>query len=136
MTKFAILLSFLLISVCFAETLSTGEDVATFVRSRIDGNGAAVFAKSSCPFCQRTNKLLMELQKNLKVVIETVQLDKLPGDDGPLIQKQLLETTGQRTVPNIFIGQRHIGGNSDLQELHSSGKLEAMLIKASGSSEL
>jgi len=37
-----------------------------------------------------------------------------PQDDGDAIQAALQEITGQRTVPNIFIGQKHIGGNSDL----------------------
>ena len=36
-------------------------------------------------------------------------------DDGSAIQSTLQEITGQRTVPNIFIGKQHIGGNSDLQ---------------------
>ena len=93
-----------------------------------------MFGKSYCPFCQRTDRLITELQKKVKVDVETVQLDKLPANDGSMIQNQLLETTGQRTVPNIFIGQKHIGGNLELQELHSSGQVEAMLAKASSSS--
>ena len=40
----------------------------------------------------------------------------LPLDDGSQIQAALKEMTGQTSVPNIFIGQKHIGGNSDLQE--------------------
>ena len=36
-------------------------------------------------------------------------------DDGSAIQSTLEDITGQRTVPNIFIGKQHIGGNSDLQ---------------------
>ena len=36
-------------------------------------------------------------------------------EDGAAIQDALEEITGQRSVPNIFIGQKHIGGNSDLQ---------------------
>lgn len=38
-------------------------------------------------------------------------------DDGSALQDALQEITGQRTVPNIFIKQKHIGGNSDLQGL-------------------
>eukprot|EP00977_Amphora_coffeiformis_P027976 scaffold34676_cov176-Amphora_coffeaeformis.AAC.5 len=49
---------------------------------------------------------------------DTVNLDRLPGGDGPKIQAELLRLTGQRTVPNIFVGGTHVGGNSDLQALH------------------
>jgi glutaredoxin 3 len=46
-------------------------------------------------------------------------------DDGADIQDALREITGQSTVPNIFIGQKHIGGNSDLQARKS--ELPALL---------
>lgn len=45
-------------------------------------------------------------------------------DDGAEIQEALLELTGQRTVPNVFIGGQHIGGNSDVQALKSADKLD------------
>jgi glutaredoxin len=41
--------------------------------------------------------------------------DSLPADDGSAMQSVLADMTGQSTVPNIFIAQKHIGGNSDLQ---------------------
>lgn len=44
--------------------------------------------------------------------------------DGSDIQDALYEITGQRTVPNVFIAGEHIGGNSDLQALHSKDLLE------------
>ena len=47
--------------------------------------------------------------------------------DGPFIQMELLQRFGQRTVPNVFIGSKHVGGNSDLQQLVSGGRLEQML---------
>lgn len=40
-------------------------------------------------------------------------------EDGAALQDALEEITGQRSVPNIFIGQKHIGGNSDLQSKKS-----------------
>ncbi|OJD19426.1 hypothetical protein AJ78_00600 [Emergomyces pasteurianus Ep9510] len=46
-------------------------------------------------------------------------------DDGAAIQEALAEISHQRTVPNIFIGQKHIGGNSDLQA--RKAELPAML---------
>lgn len=46
-------------------------------------------------------------------------------DDGSAIQSALQEISHQRTVPNIFINQKHIGGNSDLQAI--AGELPALL---------
>ncbi|THC98349.1 hypothetical protein EYZ11_002210 [Aspergillus tanneri] len=55
----------------------------------------------------------VELLKELGAKYRAVELDLL--DDGSAIQDALQELTSQRTVPNIFIKQKHIGGNSDLQ---------------------
>jgi glutaredoxin 3 len=52
-----------------------------------------------------------------------IELDQVP--DGSDIQAALADISGQRTVPNIYIGQKHIGGNSDLQA--KSGELKALL---------
>jgi glutaredoxin 3 len=46
------------------------------------------------------------------------------------MQDALEEITGQRSVPNIHIKQKHIGGNSDLQSLHKAGRLEPLLKEA------
>lgn len=50
-------------------------------------------------------------------------------DDGSDIQDALQQLTKQRTVPNIFINRKHIGGNSDLQKL-STGQLKGLLKEA------
>lgn len=60
--------------------------------------------------------------------LDIVDLDLLPGEDGFKVQTELLSLTGQRTVPNIFIGGTPIGGNSELQSLHhETNELELML---------
>lgn len=48
-------------------------------------------------------------------------------DDGEEIQAALLEISGQRTVPNVFIGGAHVGGNDDVQKAKKSGDLKAKL---------
>lgn len=81
-----------------------------------------------------TKGLLFKLQDELleeDFDVEFVDMDTLPHPDGALIQGYLQEKTGQRTVPNIFIATKHIGGNSDLQQLHKMGKLEGMLMEIS-----
>lgn len=48
-------------------------------------------------------------------------------DDGADIQAALLEMTGQKTVPNVFIKGQHVGGNDATQAAAKSGKLQEML---------
>ena len=49
------------------------------------------------------------------------------GDDGPEYQMTLMQMTGQRTVPNVFVKGQHIGGNDDSQAAAKDGKLKEML---------
>ncbi|EOD52910.1 putative glutaredoxin protein [Neofusicoccum parvum] len=79
----------------------------------IDDNAVAVFSKSYCPYCRATKSLLSELGAKYYAI----ELDQV--DDGAAIQDALEEITGQRSVPNIFIDKKHIGGNSDLQSKKS-----------------
>jgi len=93
----------------------------------IDDNSVVVFSKSYCPYCRASKALLNE--KHAKYFL--LELDEV--DDGAALQDALEEITGQRSVPNIFIAQKHIGGNSDLQAkkgqlddlLRSAGAIEA-----------
>ncbi|KAI1329086.1 putative glutaredoxin [Xylariaceae sp. FL0255] len=85
----------------------------------IDENAVAVFSKSYCPYCSASKKLL----DSMGAKYHLVELDEV--SDGSDIQAALAEISGQRTVPNIFIGKEHIGGNSDLQA--KSGELKALL---------
>lgn len=52
-------------------------------------------------------------------------MDKV--DNGDAIQDALLEVSGQRTVPNVFIKGTHLGGNDDAQKANKAGKLDEML---------
>ncbi|KAG4218681.1 hypothetical protein PC116_g32839 [Phytophthora cactorum] len=94
-------------------------DAKTKAQSIIDENAVAVFSKSYCPYCNSSKRLLDSLGAKYKVV----ELDKVP--DGSAIQDALEEISSQRTVPNIWIGKKHIGGNSDLQA--KSGELKDLL---------
>ncbi|KAF2663512.1 putative glutaredoxin Grx1 [Microthyrium microscopicum] len=79
----------------------------------IDDNAVAVFSKSYCPYCKASKQLLTELGARFY----TIELDQV--EDGSALQDALAEISGQRTVPNIFINKKHIGGNSDLQNIRS-----------------
>ncbi|KAI5865278.1 putative glutaredoxin [Durotheca rogersii] len=91
-------------------------------QSIIDENAVALFSKTYCPYCKASKALLDSLGANYKVV----ELDVVA--DGPALQDALQEISGQRSVPNIWIGKRHIGGNSDLQA--KSGELKDLLVEA------
>lgn len=71
---------------------------------------------------QSTKALLTELGANYY----TIELDQV--DDGSAIQAALKEINGQTSVPNIYIKQKHIGGNSDLQAI--KGNLKGLLTDA------
>lgn len=99
-----------------------------------------VFAKSYCPYCRSTKKtfknLLIKLGLDSDLKYKVIELDELPGNDGRLIQNELYEITGQRTVPNVFIAGEHVGGNSDVQSLFEEERLHQMLLEASAMSDL
>lgn len=59
--------------------------------------------------------------------VDTVvyELDEVPS--GQAIQDKLQEITGQRTVPNVWVKGKHLGGNDDTQAAHQSGKLHELL---------
>ncbi|KAL6863479.1 Glutaredoxin [Amphichorda felina] len=99
-------------------------DATTKVQQYIEGSPVVVFSKSYCPYCASTKSLL----KGLGVKPTVLELDQIEG--GSSMQDALQEISGQRTVPNIYIGQKHIGGNSEIQGLSKSGQLEGLLKNA------
>ncbi|KAF9987692.1 hypothetical protein BGZ65_002322 [Modicella reniformis] len=97
------------------------------INGYIANNDIVVFSKSYCPYCNQAKTFLNGQGVEDKVFV--VELDRL--DDGSAIQRYLLELTKQRTVPNIFISQQHIGGCSDLLGLDKA-KLTVLLDKIKG----
>ena len=89
-----------------------------------------VFSRSYGPHNQQTKDLLKEMSKKLNVRVEYIDLDLLPGFDGSLIMTELQRINGQWALPNIYIGKKHVGGNSDLEQLKALGMLEAMILEA------
>mmetsp|Transcript_16265 Transcript_16265/g.37368 ORF Transcript_16265/g.37368 Transcript_16265/m.37368 type:complete len:114 (-) Transcript_16265:1047-1388(-) len=88
-----------------------------------------VFAKSYCPHCRATRSLLKTMRTTIDFEANVIDLDKMPEEDGALVQMELLRRTGQRTVPNVFIEGAHIGGNSEMQKLAADGNLQGLLSK-------
>jgi len=94
------------------------------VQSLIDESPVVVFSKSYCPYCKSTKSTLQKTGIDFKVI----ELDQIKG--GSDMQDALEQISGQRTVPNVYIKQKHIGGNSDVQALDKSGKLQGLLKEA------
>lgn len=90
----------------------------------VSKNPVVVFSKSYCPYCKQVKELL----ESLGVKIKAVELDQ--EGDGPEVQAALLQWTGQRTVPNVFIGGQHIGGCDSTVAKHKEGKLVPLLQEA------
>ncbi|CAG8513486.1 4630_t:CDS:2, partial [Ambispora leptoticha] len=102
-------------------SLGNMSDVKSFVEDTINENSVVLFTKSYCPYCREAVQTFKELNEGY---VE-YQLDNMTN--GSDIQNYLLQKTKQRTVPNIFINQQHIGGNDDLQAAKSSGRLKNLL---------
>ena len=83
-----------------------------------------VFSKTHCPFCVRVKQLFAQLGASIKAIELDVE------SDGSELQSALAEWTGQRTVPNVFINGKHIGGCDDTVALNNGGKLVALLTEA------
>ncbi len=77
-----------------------------------------VYTKANCPYCVRAKSLL----DRKGVAYEEIDAGK---DDE--LRTWLVEKTGQRTVPQIFVGERSLGGFSDVDALERLGKLDAIL---------
>ena len=91
-----------------------------------------VFARSYGPHNRQAKDLLRKLSDSLRVEVEFLDVDLLPGCDGSLVMTELQDITGQWSFPNIFIGKEHIGGNNELDQKHALGQLEDMLKSAAG----
>jgi glutaredoxin 3 len=107
------------------ETLSTGEDVDAFIDNYIQDHDIMVFAKSTCKYCKNSKKVLDRMHKHTGMKgwkARFMYLDYM-STDGPKIHSALVAQTGHKTVPNVFISGKFIGGNTELTELYKSGEL-------------
>ena len=77
-----------------------------------------MYCTASCPFCHSAERLLV----GKGAVIEKVRVDLEPSRRAEMAQR-----SGRRTVPQIWIGSRHVGGYEDLYALEREGKLSPLL---------
>lgn len=78
-----------------------------------------IYTAASCPFCQRAERLLAA-----KGVAE---IARVRVDLDPNLRTEMTQKTGRRTVPQIYVGEHHVGGYDELAALDHAGKLDPLL---------
>ena len=85
-------------------------------------NPVKMYTTAVCPYCVRAKQFLKA--KGVQIIHE-IRVDMQPHE-----RVKMMEITGRRTVPQIFIGDTHVGGCDDLMALDSQGGLEPLLVGA------
>ncbi|WP_026224796.1 glutaredoxin 3 [Methyloversatilis thermotolerans] len=78
-----------------------------------------MYTSGYCPYCVQAERLLRSKGVD--------DIEKLRVDTDPALRTEMMEKTGRRTVPQIFIGDFHVGGCDDLHALDREGKLDPLL---------
>jgi glutaredoxin 3 len=81
-----------------------------------------MYVTGTCPYCIAAERLLVE--KGVSGI------DKIRVDLEPQRRVEMTQKTGRTSVPQIWIGEKHIGGCDDLEALDRAGKLDALLATA------
>lgn len=77
-----------------------------------------MYTTGMCPYCVRAKMLLQN---------KGVRWNELRIDADPALMREMMQRSGRRTVPQIFVGNQHVGGFDDMAELDSFGKLDPLL---------
>jgi len=77
-----------------------------------------MYTTAVCPFCQMAERLLQA---------KGAEIEKIRIDLDPAERAAMMEKTGRRTVPQIYVGDTHVGGYDDLAALDRAGKLDPLL---------
>lgn len=84
-----------------------------------------MYSAGYCGFCRRAKALLEQ---------KGVTWNEIEVDHDPALRLEMAERSGRRTVPQIWIGEQHIGGFDDLYALERAGKLDELLASPDASS--
>lgn len=80
-----------------------------------------MYCTAVCPYCVRAEQLLA--RKGVQ------EIEKIRVDLHPELRVEMMEKTGRRTVPQIYINGEHVGGYDDMAALDRDGKLDGLLAK-------
>jgi glutaredoxin 3 len=77
-----------------------------------------IYLAGWCPYCQRARGLLTQ---------KGIQFREIDVDDDPKLREEMIARSGRRTVPQVFIGEKHVGGCDDLFALDGRGELDRLI---------
>ncbi len=77
-----------------------------------------MYSSRLCPYCRMAERLLEK---------KGVQTEKVMVDENPARRDEMTRRAGRTSVPQIFIGETHVGGYTELAELERAGRLDALL---------
>lgn len=80
-----------------------------------------MYSTAVCPYCNMAEKLLQS--KGVQ------NIEKIRVDADPALREEMMQRTGRRTVPQIFIDDHHVGGFDDLSALDKAGGLDPLLAR-------
>lgn len=83
-----------------------------------DLNQIVIYGTQYCPYCVAAKQLFDA---------KSVEYKYIAVDNDPDLRDNILQRSGQRTVPQIWIGEQHIGGFTDLRKLALNGELDHLL---------
>lgn len=84
------------------------------------GSAVIIFSKTTCPFSRKAKSILLDVYSIVpSPFVFEIDQHRL----GPRMQTLLADMTGRRTVPNILINGKSIGGGDDVEKLHMDGQL-------------
>jgi len=86
----------------------------------VNAPAVIIYTTGWCPYCQRARKLLEK---------KGVSFTEIDVESAPEKRAEMQARSGRRTVPQIFIGDSHVGGCDDLHDLEDEGKLDALLAR-------
>jgi len=103
-------------------------NILSFVESKIRSATIFVVSKTSCKACMKTKKLLNGLVTKTGSIPSVFEVDVLGGRNArKMFIKWLSAKTGIKTVPQIWINGRFVGGNDDIQQQHREGRLVPLI---------
>ncbi len=77
-----------------------------------------IYSSQYCPFCFRAKSIFQQ---------RSVSFEEINVDSDSALRQEMTQKSGRRTVPQIWIGDRHVGGCDDLMDLQYSGELDKMI---------
>lgn len=77
-----------------------------------------IYSSRLCPYCRMAERLLEQ---------KGVQAEKVMVDENPVRREEMTRRAGRTSVPQIFIGETHVGGYTELAGLERAGQLDALL---------